>query len=148
MLRERLDEDMKAALRQRDTVRLSVIRQIKAAVLAQETRSTRTTLDDDGILGVIAKELKERQDVLAEFERAGRRDLVDKAQAEMRVLEEYLPPALSAAELDHLVDEAVRETGATGPKDMGKVMAWMMPRVRGRADGRVVSERVQARLRG
>jgi uncharacterized protein YqeY len=146
MLREQLDADLKAALRQHDALRLSLIRQVKASVLAQETRGRRVTLDDPDILAVIAKEIKEREEVLPDFERGGRADLVEKARAEIAVLEEYLPPKLSDADLQDLVEAAVREVGAEGPRDMGRVMAVLTPKTRGRADGRTVSELVRARL--
>ena len=146
MLREQLDADLKTALRQHDALRLSLIRQVKASVLAQETRGRRVTLDDPDILAVIAKEIKEREEVLPDFERGGRADLVEKARAEIAVLEEYLPPKLSDADLQDLVEAAVREVGAEGPRDMGRVMAVLTPKTRGRADGRTVSELVRARL--
>lgn len=146
MLRERLEADLKTALREHDQTRLSVIRLIKAAVLTQETKGPRRVLDDAGILEVIAREIKERLEALPEFERGGRADLVAKVQRELAVLREYMPPPLSETELDALVDDAVHRTGAKGPKDMGRVMAELMPAVRGRADGRVVSEKVRARL--
>lgn len=146
MLREQLDADLKRALRQHDALRLSLIRQVKASVLAQETRGRRVTLDDPDILAVIAKEIKEREEVLPDFERGGRADLVEKARAEIAVLEEYLPPKLSDADLQDLVEAAVREVGAEGPRDMGRVMAVLTPKTRGRADGRTVSELVRARL--
>lgn len=146
MLRERLDAELKTALRERNSVRLSVIRQVKAGVLAQETKAVRTTLDDDGILQVIAKEVKERREAIAEFRRGDREDLVSKAEAEIRELETFLPPPLGLDELTRLVQEAVRESGAQGPKDMGRVMALLMPQTRGRADGKVVSDLVKSRL--
>jgi uncharacterized protein YqeY len=145
-LRERLDQDLKAALRAKDATRLSVIRGIKAAVLAQETQSRRTLLDDDGIIAVIVRELKERREVLPQFEAAGRADLVEKARNEIAVLESYLPQALTGEEIAGLIEEAVAAVGASGPKDHGKVMAWLAPRIRGRADGRAVSEAVKTRL--
>lgn len=146
MLREQLDEDLKTALRQHDAVRVSLIRQVKANVLTEETRGRRTTLEDPDILAVIAKEIKERQEVIPDFERGGRADLVEKARAEMAVLEEYLPPKLTDEDLKAMVEEAVREVGAEGPRDMGRVMAVLAPKTRGRADGRTVSEMVRARL--
>lgn len=146
MLRERLEADLKQALREHDQTRLSVIRLVKAAILTQETKGPRRSLDDAGILEVIAREIKERLEALPEFERGGRTDLVEKARRELAVLREYMPPPLSETELDALVDEVVARTGAQGPKDMGRVMAELMPVVRGRADGRVVSEKVRARL--
>ncbi|MBX5466801.1 MAG: GatB/YqeY domain-containing protein [Firmicutes bacterium] len=145
-LRERLDEDLKAALRAKDATRLGVIRGIKAAVLAQETQSRRTVLDDDGIIAVIVREVKERREVLPQFEAAGRQDLVEKAKAEIAVLESYLPEPFSPAELSALIAEAIAATGAAGPKDHGKVMGWLAPKIRGRADGRQVAERVREQL--
>lgn len=145
-LKERLNEDLKTAMRAKDSVRLVVIRGIKAAVLAAETRGSRSELDDDEVLQVIAKEAKEREEVLPEFEQAGRTDLVAKTRAELAVLKEYLPPPLDGAALDALIQEAVAATGAAGPRDLGKVMGWLMPKVRGRADGGDLSARVRAAL--
>ncbi len=146
MLREQLDADLKLALRERHAVRLSVIRQVKAAVLAQETRHARTTLDDQGIQAVIVKEIKERRDALAEFERAHRNDLADKARAEIAELSRYLPEAMSPAELQRLVDQAIEDSGAAGARDLGAVMAKVLPQTRGRVDGRTVSDMVRERL--
>lgn len=146
MLREQLDSDLKLALRERHAVRLSVIRQVKAAVLAQETRHARITLDDQAISAVIVKEIKERRDSLAEFERAHREDLAAKARAEIEELSRYLPEALSPADLAALVERAIEETGAQGVRDLGAVMAKVLPETRGRADGRTVSELVRERL--
>jgi uncharacterized protein YqeY len=145
-LRDRLDDDLKAAMRARDSLRLSVIRGVKAAVLQAETRGERKTLDDTGIVQVIAKEVKQRQDSMAEFERAGRPELVEKLVQEIHVLQEYLPQPLNESELLGLIDEAVHATGASGPKDLGRVMGWLSPKTRGRADGAAVSEQVRKKL--
>lgn len=145
-LRERLNDDLKTAMRAKDSLRLAVIRGIKAAVLQAETRNQRTTLDDAGITQVIAKEVKERQDSIVEFERAGRPELVDTLRQEIAVLREYLPAPLSSEELDALIAEAVSATGAQGLQDLGKVMGWLTPRTRGRADGKVVSDGVRKAL--
>lgn len=147
-LRERLNQDLKDAMRAKDQARMTVIRGIKAAILEAETKSQRTTLDDDAIIGVIAKEVKERKETLPEFERGGRLDLVEKLQAEIRILEEYLPTPLTPEEVQALIAEAIRETGASGPRDMGRVMGWLSPKIRGRADGRAVSDLVKAHLQG
>lgn len=146
MLRERLEAELKAALKEHDAVKLTVIRQIKAGILVQETKGTRFTLGDDGIIQVIAREIKERREAVAEFERGHRPDLVDKAQAEIRVLQDFLPPALDPTALREAIERAIAETGAVTIKDMGKVMAVLMPIVRGRADGKTVSDLVQDRL--
>ncbi|PSR28603.1 hypothetical protein SAMN00768000_0630 [Sulfobacillus thermosulfidooxidans DSM 9293] len=145
-LREQLNEDLKSAMRAKDQARLSVIRSIKAGILAQETRSERTTLDDEGILQVIVKEIKERKDANSEFEKAGRQDLVEKNLKEIEILSSYLPEPLSEDELAQLIDAAITACGATSPKDMGKVMAIVNPQIRGRADGRHVADLVKARL--
>ena len=142
-LRDQLNDDLKVAMRAKDTLRLSVIRGIKAAMLQAETRGERTTLDDDGIVQVIVKEVKERQDSKGEFERAGRNDLVDKLTSEIEVLQQYLPEPLTDQELSRLIVEAIETTGAQGPKDMGRVMGWLSPRTRGRADGKKVSDEVR-----
>ncbi len=145
-LRDQLNEDLKTAMRAKDSARLTVIRGIKAAILAAETRSERITLDDDGIMQVIVKEVKERRDALPDFERGGRQDLVDKLTHEMTLLAQYLPTPLTETELQTLVAEAMGAVGALGPQDMGKVMGWLSPKTRGRADGRHVSEIVKSRL--
>ncbi len=145
-LRERLNDDLKAAMRAKDGTQLSVIRAVKAGILSQETRNERITLDDDGIMQVIVKEIKERREANEEFQRAGRRDLVEQNEKEMEVLSTYLPAPLPEDEIVGLVMGAIRETGAQGPKDMGKVMAIINPVIRGRADGRHVAELVKAQL--
>lgn len=145
-LRDQLNEDLKTAMRAKDAVRLSVIRGVKAAVLHAETRGERVTLDDSGIVQVIVKEVKERQDAIVEFERGQRPDLVQKLREELAVLQSYLPEALSPEELRGLIDEALRVTEAQGPKDLGRVMGWLTPKTRGRADGKAVSEAVKEAL--
>jgi uncharacterized protein YqeY len=133
-------------MRAKDGTRLSVIRAVKAGILSQETRNERITLDDDGIMQVIVKEIKERREANEEFQRAGRKDLVEQNEKEMEVLSTYLPAPLPEDEIVGLVMGAIRETGAQGPKDMGKVMAIINPVIRGRADGRHVAELVKAQL--
>lgn len=133
-------------MRAKDGTRLSVIRAVKAGILSQETRNERITLDDDGIMQVIVKEIKERREANEEFQRAGRKDLVEQNEKEMEVLSAYLPAPLPEDEIVGLVMGAIRETGAQGPKDMGKVMALINPVIRGRADGRHVAELVKAQL--
>jgi len=144
-LRERLDEDMKAAMRQRDQLRLSTIRMLKSAVKYREIEIMKT-LDDAGIQGVISSEIKRRRDSVEQYRAGNRPDLADKEDAEMRVLQGYLPQQLSAEELAAKVDEVIAQVGAQGPKDMGAVMKALLPAVQGRADGKVVSELVKQRL--
>lgn len=135
-------------MRAKDHARLAIIRGIKAAILAAETRAERITLDDDGILQVIAKEVKERKDTIPEFERGGRSDLVQKAQEEINILSEYLPTPLTEDQMQIMVVQAAEDVGAQGPRDMGRVMGILASKIRGRADGRVVSEMVKNYLQG
>ena len=137
-LKERLLEDMKNAMKQKDTVSKNAIQMARAAVLQVE-KDNQITLDDDGIIEVIAKEVKKRRDVLPDYERSGRQDLVDGLKAEIDVLMKYLPQQLSEEELEAVVRQAVEETGASSPRDMGKVMQAVMPKVKGRADGKIVN---------
>ena len=146
-LRERLDEDLKAAMRQKDPLRLNTIRGLKSAVKYREIELM-NTLDDAGILGVIASEIKRRRDAVEQYHAGGRQDLVEKEEAESRILHGYLPQQLSTAELEAKVDEVIAQVGAKGPKDMGAVMKALLPQVQGRADGKAVSDLVKQRLAG
>jgi uncharacterized protein YqeY len=144
-LTQRLTEDMKQAMKQKDKVRLSVLRMVKAAVKNREIEIGRPLADDD-VLGVIQKELKQRRDSLQAFESAGRTDLVDEVKAEIDVLMSYLPKQLSEDELRDIVQSVISELGASGKADVGKVMSAVMPKVKGRADGRLVQSLVQSLL--
>lgn len=144
-LKTRINEDMKAALRARQTDRLSAIRLLLAAIKQREIDS-RTELDDAGVVAVVDKLIKQRRDAAAQYAAAGRQDLADKEQAEIEVLSVYLPQPLSADEVYDLVRQAIVETGAAGVRDMGKVMAWLKPRLAGRADMTTISARVKAVL--
>jgi uncharacterized protein YqeY len=146
-LTDRIKEDMKTAMRARDSQRLGVIRLILAAIKQREV-DERITLDDTQVVGVLGKMIKQRRESIAQFEQAGRQDLVDKETYEVTVIETYLPPALDDAELDTMVAEAIAGSGATSPKEMGKVMAALKDRIQGRADMGVVSAKVKARLSG
>ena len=136
---------MKEAMRTKDKFRLSVIRMLRAAVKNAEIERKKQ-LDDREIEDILSRELKQRKDALAEFEKAGRQDLVDQTNAEIAVISGYLPEPLSEAQIAELVEQAIRETGASGRADMGKVMAFLMPKVKGRADGKTVNRIVQERL--
>jgi len=146
-LTDRIKEDMKTAMRARDSQRLAVIRLILAAIKQREV-DERITLDDVQVVGVLGKMIKQRRESISQFEQAGRQDLVDKEAYEVSVIETYLPPALDDAELDNMVAEAITSSGAASPKDMGKVMAALKDRIQGRADMGVVSAKVKARLVG
>ena len=143
---EKLTVDMKETMKQGEKERLSVIRLVRGAVRQAEIDGKKT-LSDDEIIGVITKEVKMRRDSIEEFERGGRSDLVEKTQAEIAILMPYLPAQLSPDEVRQLVETAVAEVGATTAKDMGKVMGVLMPRVKGRADGKLVNEIVRALLK-
>lgn len=144
-LKERLLEDMKTAMRDHDKERLSVIRMARAAILKIE-KDTMKELDENGVLDVLTKEVKQRRDSIVEFKRGDRQDLVDQAEREIAILIEYLPKQLSIEELKEIVNNAIQETGATTMKDMGKVMAKIMPQTKGKADGKVINELVKEYL--
>ncbi|MDW8324474.1 MAG: GatB/YqeY domain-containing protein [Burkholderiales bacterium] len=144
-LKTRIAEDMKAALRARESGRLSAIRLLLAAVKQREI-DERCELDDAGVIAVIDKLIKQRRESAAQYETAGRPELAAAERAEIEVLKAYLPQPLSSDELDALVRQALSETAAAGARDIGKVMAWLKPHVTGRADMAAVSARVKAAL--
>jgi Uncharacterized conserved protein len=135
VLAERLTEDLKQAMKDQDKLRLSVLRMVRAAIKNVEIEKRRP-LTDDEVLDVLNRELKQRQESLAEFEKAGRDDLSRQAEEEIRILRQYLPEPLDEEALAALIDEVIRETGATTKRDLGKVMSVLMPKVKGRADGK------------
>lgn len=143
-LKERLTEDMKQAMKAKEAgkLRLSVIRMVRAAIKNVEIDGKKE-LSDEEVLHIISKELKMRRDSMEEFKNAKRQDLVDQLEAEIAILLPYLPEQLSEAEIRVLVDEAVALTNASSPKEMGKVMAALMPKVKGRADGKLVNSIVR-----
>jgi uncharacterized protein YqeY len=138
VLKHRINEDMKSALRARESARLGAIRLLMAAVKQREV-DERKELSDDEVVSVIDKMLKQRRDSISQYQSAGRQDLVDAEQFEVSVLQAYMPESLSADEVCDAVVAAVRETGASGPQDMGRVMALLKPRLAGRADMALVS---------
>jgi len=138
-LKEQLAADLKQAMKDKDTVRKNVVQLIRSGVLQVE-KDKQITLDDEGVLDVIAKQLKQRRDSLPDYEKSGREDLVSQLKTEMEILMGYLPKQLSREELEVIVKEAVESTGAATIKDMGKVMAAVMPKTKGRADGKVINE--------
>jgi uncharacterized protein YqeY len=144
-LKERIQDDMKAAMRSGEKDRLGVIRMILAAVKQREV-DERVVLDDAQVLGVLEKMVKQRRDSIAQFQAGGRADLVAKETTELAVVEGYLPTQLSAAELDALIAEAISATAATSLKDMGKVMAAVKAKAAGRTDMGAASARINQRL--
>lgn len=146
-LKERITEDMKAAMRARESERLGTIRLLLAAIKQREV-DDRIELDDAAITGVIDKLVKQRKDSISQFASAGRQDLVDKEESELVVLQGYMPQQLSASEVEAEVAAAVAQVGAAGPQDMGKVMGVLKGKLAGRADMTAVSAQVKAALTG
>ena len=145
-LSEQITRDIAEAMKAREQTRLSALRMLKAALMNGAVAKGRE-LEDGEALQVLASLIKQRRDSIEQFGNAGRTDLVDKETAEIAVLEQYLPPAASAADIEAAIVEAIAETGATSVKDMGKVMKAVMPRLAGKnADGRAVNEAVRRKL--
>jgi uncharacterized protein YqeY len=138
---------MKTAMRAKDAARLSTIRLLLAAIKQREV-DERIELDDAAVVGVIEKMIKQRRESIAQFEKGARKDLADAEKAEVQVLSAYLPAQMSDAEVERLVDSVISETGASGVKDMGKVMAALKSRLAGKADMGKVSGLVKAKLSG
>ncbi|MBO6204983.1 MAG: GatB/YqeY domain-containing protein [Selenomonas sp.] len=146
-LKEQLTADMKEAMKNKEKERLAVIRMVRGAIRQQEIDGQKE-LGEEDVIAVISKEVKMRRDSIEEFQKGGREDLVEKTQAEIDVLMPYLPAQLSEDEVRELVKAAVEQTGAATPKDMGKVMGVLMPKVKGRADGKMVNTIVKSFLQG
>jgi len=145
MFKETVDREMILAAKSKDKIRLSALRMLKNGLHNREIDLKRE-LDEVEFLQLLSSMVKQRKDSIEQFEKGGRMDLVEKEQAELKVIEEFLPAQLSEADLDAAITEAIRETGATGARDMGKVMKVLMPKLTGRADGKAVGEKVKARL--
>ena len=146
-LKGRITDDMKSAMRARETERLGTIRLLLAAIKQREV-DERIELDDAAVSSIVEKLIKQRKDSISQFQAAGRDDLVAAEQAELVVLQAYLPEQLSAAEVEAAVIAAIAESGATSAKDMGKVMGLIKPRLAGRADMGQVSALIKSRLAG
>jgi uncharacterized protein len=144
-LKDRVTDDMKTAMRAGDKERLATIRLLLAAIKQREV-DERITLDDGQVLAVIDKMMKQRREAITQFESGGRGDLVAKENAEIGVLQGYLPAQLTAAELDALISEAITATGAASIKDMGKVMGFVKPKAQGRTDMGALSARIRQKL--
>jgi uncharacterized protein YqeY len=144
-LKEQLDADLKSAMKDKDQLKVSVVRMLKSAVKYREIELMKS-LDDAGVQAVIASEIKRRRDSVEQYRLGGREDLASKEEAEIGMLQGYLPAQLSAEELGKVVDAVIARVGAQGPKDMGKVMKELLPEVQGKAEGKVVSELVKAKL--
>jgi uncharacterized protein YqeY len=144
-LKDRITEDMKAAMKAADKERLGTIRLALAAIKQREV-DERITLDDAQVLAVLDKMIKQRREAITQFQSGGRADLVAKETAEIGVLQAYLPSQMSEAEIDELISQSIAATGASSVKDMGKVMALVKPKAQGRADLGLVSARIKQKL--
>ncbi len=144
-LRERLHDDTAAAMRSGDALRRDVLRMAQSAIYNVE-KAKRTTLSEDEVLGLLAREVKTRRESVEAFRSGGREDLAAKEEAEIAILQGYLPQQLGEDELRALVEEGIAATGASNARDLGRVMGWLSPRIRGRADGRIASGMVAAAL--
>lgn len=147
-LKELLLEDMKSAMKEREAgkLRLSVIRLLRAAIQNEEISKNRV-LEDEELLDVVAREVKKRSESIPDYQKAGRDHTVKQLQEEIEILQTYLPKQLSEDEIRLLITETIRESGASGPQDVGKVMKGIIPKTRGRADGKLVSEMVKEILK-
>jgi hypothetical protein len=143
--KEKVDQESIRAAKAKDKIRLSALRMLKSGLHNREIDLKRE-LGDAEFLQLLSSMVKQRKDSIEQFEKGGRTDLVEQEKAELKVIEEFLPSQLSEADLDAAITEAMREVGATGIRDMGKVMKVLMPKVTGRADGKVVGDKVKARL--
>ncbi|GAB3795347.1 GatB/YqeY domain-containing protein [Virgibacillus kimchii] len=145
-LLERLNQDMKQAMKNKDKQTLGVIRMVKASIQNEAIKLGKNTLSEDEELTVLSKEVKQRKDSLQEFKSAERDDLVEKTESEINILQEYMPKQLSNEELETIVQSTIEEVNATSKKDIGKVMSAIMPKVKGKADGSQINQIVQKKL--
>ncbi|MFA1820454.1 GatB/YqeY domain-containing protein [Virgibacillus oceani] len=145
-LLEKLNQDMKQAMKNKDKQTLSVIRMVKASIQNEAIKVGNNTLSKDEELNVLSREVKQRKDSLQEFKSAGRDDLVEKTESELHILQEYMPKQLSNEELEKIVQSTIQEVNASSKKDIGKVMSAIMPKVKGKADGAQINKIVQKQL--
>jgi len=141
-LYEEINEHLKEALKSKKTDALNALRGLKAVIKNKEVE-LRRRLEDNEIIQLIAKQIKQRKESIAQFQKGNRPDLVEKEEKELKVLEQFMPPPLSEEALDKILQEIITETGAIGPQDMGKVMKIAMSRLSGRAEGKVISQKVR-----
>ena len=148
MLKQQITDDMKAAMRAKDKVRLGTLRMLRADLLQREKDGSNAEITDDDVVQIIQKQVKQRRDAASQFEEADREDLAQSERAELAILEEYLPAQLSDEEIEAAVREVVAQTGASSMADMGRVMGPSMGRLKGQADGNRVREAVERILKG
>ena len=145
-LKERLDDDLKRAIREQDALRRTALRSLRSEVHNEEIALQKPLDDDDGIIGVISRQVRQRRESISEFRKGNREDLVEREEADLAILLNYLPPQLTRGELAGLAEAVIGEVGAQGPGDKGKVMGKLMPQVRGKAEGSAVNEVVTGLL--
>ena len=146
MLREAIDSDLKEAMRNREALKRTVLRTMLSEIRNAEINS-QTTLDDEGIISVLTKQVQQRKDSVEAYEAANREDLVAKETEEINIISVYLPEQLPQEEIEQIIDSAISQSGASSLDDMGKIMGLVMPQVRGRADGKIVNTIVTSKLR-
>ncbi len=144
-MKEKLINDMKDAMRDKDTVRKDVIQIVRAGVLQIE-KDTQKETTDEIVMDVISKEIKKRVDVLPDYEKSGRDDLIENINLQLRILKSYLPEQLTTEQLSEIIEETIKETGASSMKDMGKIMQAITPKVKGKADNKTVSEMIKSKF--
>ena len=143
MLREKIHADLLNAMKAKEELKVSVLRLLKAAIMKFEVSGeTKVDADDEKVLQLIQKEVKQRQDSVASYQKGGRAELAAKEEQEIKILETYLPPKMSDTELKGIIEETIAQTGAKNKSEFGKVMGALMPKVKGKADGQVVSKMV------
>jgi uncharacterized protein YqeY len=147
-LKEKILDDIKSAMKNKEADRLSAIRMLQAAVKNREIELRPNAITEQDVIAVVKKAAKQRKDSITEFEKAGRTDLVDKEKFELKVLEEYLPAQMSDEAVTAIVDDVIKSTGATGLKQMGAVIKEVMGKTQGQADGKLISDLVKAKLQG
>ncbi len=145
MLKEKLLEDMKESMKEKNVLRKNVIQMVRAAILQVE-KDKKIELNDEQIIEIIAKESKKRKDSLPDYEKSGRQDLIDQVNGEIAILAEYLPKPLSKEEIEKIVEEVIKEVGATSMKDMGMVMKSAKEKIGAAADGKTINEIVKEKL--
>lgn len=143
---EKIDNELKAAMKGKETVKVSTLRMLKAAINRALLDQNKKTLNDDEIIKIIGKQIKQHKDSIDQFEKGNRADLVEKEKKELAILLAYMPEAMPVEEITKIVEEAIKETGATEKKDMGKVMKIVMAKTKGRADGKTISQIVSGKL--
>jgi len=144
-MKDQLLQDLKDAMKSKDTLRKNTITMLRAAILQVE-KDSQKTLTEDEMSAIVAKEVKKRKESITEYENAGRQDIADDLRKEIEILSKYLPEQLTNEEIEKMVDDAIAESGATSQRDMGKVMGLLRPKTQGKADGKVVSDIVKAKL--